>query len=239
MTNCVHWLIGRGASIACNLSWVVPDEWNILERQVKVAKIKQAIMSEMNSPKVNTKPYKEFLGLLKNNTADGWQHLFITTNWDYLLQREIQNLGLMELPKWLANSHVFHINGTVEPLKDNSNRSPFLLEDDPLEQRVSTVEANVAYNHMTGGRLFIVIGMSFECQTDRFLLSALNRVEDNRPIGESKWLIVNPNKKVLSGSATRIQQALPGATIVQISQKFDEWVNTMMPELATEGVLAF
>lgn len=91
MTDCVYWLIGRGASIACNLGWVVPDEWNVLERQVKVAKIKQAIIREMNSPEVNTKPYKLFLGLLKNNAADGWQHLFITTNWDYLLQREIQN----------------------------------------------------------------------------------------------------------------------------------------------------
>lgn len=239
MTKRVCWLIGCGASIACNLTWIVPDSWKSLERSKKIARVKEAITAEMNSNVIDTTPFKLLLGTLGGNTVEPWKHLFITTNWDYLLQKEIRKLELKVLPKWLSNSHVFHINGTAEVLYDNSNRSPFLLEEDPAKERVSTVEANVAFNQMTWGRLFIVVGMSFECQTDEFLLSELNRIEDNLPIGESKWLIVNPNATALVQSADRIQQALPKATILKIKEKFDIWVRNRMPELQEEGVLAF
>ena len=39
-------------------------------------------------------------------------------------------------------------------------------------------------------------GMSFECDTDRFLLRVLHKVEDDMPIGKSHWTIVNPDQKV-------------------------------------------
>ena len=33
-------------------------------------------------------------------------------------------------------------------------------------------------------------GMLFECETDRFLLTALGGVQDDLPIGEAQWIIV-------------------------------------------------
>ena len=81
--------------------------------------------------------------------------------------------------------------------------------------------------------------MSFECEMDKFLFDNLNHVEDDLPIGESKWLIVNPNEEALNQSAANIQKALPRSTIVKVKEKFDLWVNYNMTQLQDEGLLAF
>jgi hypothetical protein len=66
--------------------------------------------------------------LLSERTRDRWRHLFLTTNWDFLLQREIDEF-LPDCPHWLRDTQVFHVNGTVEDQTDggNSNRGSFLL----------------------------------------------------------------------------------------------------------------
>ena len=239
MSNCLFWLIGRGASISCNLRWVVPDEINKLGREEQIQKIKEAISEEMDSSYIDTSPYKELLSILSSNTHPDWQHMFITTNWDYLLQREILNMGYTELPKWLSNSHVYHINGTVEELADNSQRSPFLLETDGPEMRMQTNEGNSAFTHMSWGQVFVVVGMSFECEMDKFLLASLNQIEDDLPIGESSWLIVNPNQEALEKSAQAIKTALPRANVYMLNERFDNWVSKKLPELEKEGILVF
>ena len=210
-----------------------------MDRRQKIEEIKKTIREEMDKPAVDVSPYKIFIETLSGSTVNPWRHLFITTNWDYLLQREILNFKLKMVPRWLRDSHVFHINGTAEVLEDNSNRSFLVLEDDPPEKRVSTLEANLAFDQMIWGQLFVVVGMSFECQIDKFLLTALNRVQDDLPIGESKWLIVNSNEDVLTQSAERIRNALPRGMIVKVKKKFELWVNNNMPELQEEGVFAF
>lgn len=220
----------------CGLSWGEPNKWLEWEREKRVSSIKKAITDEMDKPYVKTNVYKQFLDKIGSDSVESWRHVFITTNWDYLLQREIFNLNLKVLPTWLDSSHVFHVNGTVELLKDNSQRSPFLLEDDLPEQRTRTHEANRAYNSMLWGDLFVVIGMSFECQIDKFLLHAINNAEDEMPIGESFWIIVNPDETTLNESACRIEKALPRGSIAKIQKKFSEWIVDGMPELVAHGV---
>jgi hypothetical protein len=239
VSKCLFWLIGRGASIACNLGWTVRDEINDLDRDSQIKIIKEAIIKEMNSSHVDTTPYKDLLSILSSSTHPDWRHMFVTTNWDYLLQREILSLGLTEQPPWLSNSHVFHINGTVEVLDDNSQRSPFLLETDEPKMRMQTNEGNTAFTHMSWGQVFVVVGMSFECEMDKFLLTSLNKIEDDLPIGSSSWLIVNPNKEALSNSAQAIKSALPRADVYTINETFDNWVKNKLPELGKEGILAF
>ena len=39
----------------------------------------------------------------------------------------------------------------------------------------------IAYNKFIWSQTFVVVGMSFECQVDKYLLSALKRVEDDLP----------------------------------------------------------
>ena len=198
----VDWLFGRGLSIGCNLSWSVPVERQALPRDDQINRIKAALRLEMGRPSVDCTVIRKLLRLLERRTAPGWTYLFITTNWDFLLQREIQALNLTDQPPWSANTHVFHLNGTVEELPNNAHRSPFLLEQDPAAQRAAAPEANSAFGKMMWNQTFVVVGMSFECQTDKFLLTALGRVQDDLPIGESQWLVVNPDPAALTASCS-------------------------------------
>ena len=225
--------------MACNLHWSVPSEWQTLPRDEKIERIKSQLRNEMDLPTIDTVVIKRFLEMLSEYTTQSWRSRFITTNWDYLLQREIQFLNLEMQPPWMANSHVFHLNGTVEELEDNSNRSPFLLEEDPPSQRCFTPEANIAYNQILWDRTFVVVGMSFECDTDKFLLSALNRAEDEMPIGESDWVVVNQNKNALDISCARIKKALPRATVKKVCSDFNSWLKSGMNELRECGAIAF
>ena len=209
-----------------------------MSRAEKIARIQDQIRNEMILAKVSGEPYRRLLDLLGKGTRSGWRHQFITTNWDFLLQREILRLGLTVLPPWLANSHVSHMNGTVEILPNNANRSPFLLEDDPSTQRTWSIEANVVYNKMICGQYFVVVGVSFECDTDRFLLKALGDFEDDLEVGESHWIVLNPDQAALDKVICAIQQHLPRATITPVQRTFGQWLDNRMPELRLLGALA-
>ena len=235
--GCLNWLFGCGLSIGCNLPWSVPVEWNNLLREDKISRIKAALREEMNKPSVDCADIRFLLRILSMHTIKGWRHRFITTNWDYLLQREINDLRLTHLPPWLANSHVFHLNGTVENLEDNSYRSPFLLEEDFGTQRVSTPEADTAYTQMIWDRTFVVVGMSFECETDQFLLQALGRAQDDLPIGESSWVVVNPDKAMLDMSCMRIERVLPRGLVQPVHATFREWLQSDHQELRAWGTI--
>ena len=235
--ECINWLFGKGLSMACDLPWSVPTEWQTMHRDKKIENIKSQLRKEMDEPTVNTAVIKQYFDLLSKFTAQSWRSRFITTNWDYLLQREIQLLDLEAQPSWMDNSHVFHLNGTVEELEDNSNRSPFLLEEDPVSQRCFTPEANIVYNQMLWDRTFVVAGMSFECDTDKFLLNAINRVEDDLPIGESLWIVVNRNQKTLENSCAKIEHALPSATVKKVCADFKSWLDSGVQELQKCGAI--
>lgn len=224
----INWLFGRGLSIDCNLSWTVPIAWKYpypcQTREIKISMIKNALENEMNKLSAGCAIIRYFFEILSICTNSNYNNRLITTNWDYLLDREIQNLDLEKLPRWLDDSLVFHLNGTIENFENHSNRSPFLLEEDSGEQRAFSVEANTAYNKMIWNKIFVVVGMSFECETDRFFLNALNKVQDDLIIGESLWIVVNPDSEVLNQSCQRIQNALPCASVIPIEKKFNKFL---------------
>lgn len=149
------------------------------------------------------------------------------------------SLDLEVKPQWLSNSHVFHLNGTVDNKFTNEHSSPFLLEQDLATQRTLSTEANKAFNHMMWDRKFVVVGMSFECETDKFLLSSLSHVADDLPIGESDWIVVNPNQVALTASCDRLKSALPRATVRGVQTTFSSWLAAQLPELKTCGAIAF
>lgn len=239
VSESVNWIFGRSLSIACNLSWSVPPEWKVLQRDEIIERIKSTLRKEMDLPLIDSSLIKRLLRTLEKHTENNWRNRFITTNWDYLIQREIESLELKVLPSWLSNSHVYHLNGTIEELDNNEHRSPFLLEEDPSNQRCFTPEANSAYNHMIWDRTFVVVGMSFECETDKFLLNALGRVENDLPIGESTWIVVNRNSNAVSLSCSKIQGFLPRATAVGVCTDFNSWVDSGLPELQELGAISF
>lgn len=176
----------------------------------------------MRKPTVNTQPLEVFLRILSNRTPQLCRHRFITTNWDCLLQEVLLAQHWTVQPDWLDNSHVYHLNGTVEILPDNSRRSPFLLVSDSAEKRTRALEADIVFNKMIWDRFFVVVGMSFECKTDKFLLTSLGKVEDDLPIGESSWLVVNPNHTTAEDVAKEIKARLPRADVAILPIGFAE-----------------
>lgn len=234
----VDWFFGRGLSIGCGLDWSVPPEWAKLPRAEAITRIKSSVIDQMSASHVCTADIRRFLSILANCTNPPWQHQFHTTNWDYLLQREICALGLTVQPPWCAGTHVFHLNGTVENLPNNSNRSEFVLESDPQNARMATIEGNQAFNKFIWNRTFVVVGMSFECDVDKYLLSSIQKVQDNLPIGESHWYILNPNEQDLARTASRINAALPRARVTTLQKTFRVWLDEKLPELHDCGALA-
>jgi hypothetical protein len=236
MINCLVWLFGRGASSACGLTWTVPGQWRNLDRDRQIEMIKLAISREMDAPNIDTMPYKNLINQL-SETKSNWHHRFVTTNWDYLLQREIDKMGWSVATHWLPETHVSHLNGTVEDFGDPSFRSRFLLETDPASIRQQTIEANIAFNHLIWQRYFIVLGMSFSCEMDRSFLDAISRVQDDLPIGESSWLIIDNSEDNLNKVASHIKSVLPRADIAVLLVDFVNWAKGPMRELKALGVL--
>jgi hypothetical protein len=181
-------------------------------------------------------PYYDLLSILSGHTETNWKHLFITTNWDYLFQREISNLKFKILPKWLINSHVFHLNGSIEK-GTQENRSLFLLETDSYKVRKSTFEANQALSYLIWEKLFVIIGMSFTCETDRALISYLHSIEDQLPFGEAKWIILDSQKEILDNSYVQFRDNFPAANIIPINKGFQDWIANGMSELVKYGVI--
>lgn len=229
------WLMGRGLSIGCGLSWSVPAQWERLDRAMRIERIKASLLTEMDKPEIDTSAIRSLLVLLRDQTARDWRHRFVTTNWDTLLQREIDRLNFDSTPDWLPNTGVAHLNGVVEDA--NEFRSPFLLETDSAEFRTPTAEANKAFNQIIWMRHFVLVGMSFECRVDKGFLRAIAKVEDDLPIGESEWVVVNPNDRDLAVSCQRIQEALPNAHVQPVARDFHTWLLDGLPELQEWGVL--
>lgn len=238
MTNRVDWFFGRGLSIGCGLHWSVPDEWVELGRPTLVSRIVEAIRLEMSKPEIDASDIRKFLAFIAAGTNEPWQHQFHTTNWDFLLQREISTLDLQVQPTWLANTHVYHLNGTVEDLPDNQNRSPIVLETDSAQDRTWSIESEVAFSKIMWNTTFVMVGISFECEVDKFILTSLNRVQDDLPIGDSTWILINPNSSALRDSSVRIQAALPCAKLITVKSTFGKWLSLGMPELACLGIVA-
>lgn len=238
--NCVVWIFGRGASIACNLSWVVPAEWISEGRRLQVEKIKAALQKEMDQPTVSTEPYKLLLSELSRRTAPGWLHRFVTTNWDYLLQREISKQSWQVLPTWLEDSHVYHLNGTVEssPGSNTPNlRSPFLLETDRAHERTPSREFGNALQFISWRKHFVVIGMSFVCETDLVFWDLFRRFRESASVGHSSWHIVNPSEEVCARVSECIREALPCSRVTTSHNGFREFVVEGMEELTRWTVL--
>ena len=233
----VDWFFGRGLSLGCGLRWSVPEDWAMLDRPVLVNRIVEVIRHEMEQPHIDTTDIKEFLSFLARRTTVPWQHQFHTTNWDYLLQREISALKLCVQPRWCANTLVYHLNGTVENLDDNQHRSAIVLETDPASARTSTTESNTAFSKIIWNKTFVIVGMSFECEVDKFILHSLNKVQDDLPIGESHWILVNPDANALEASSQRIQGALPHAKVVKVASLFGDWLRSELPELQATGAI--
>jgi hypothetical protein len=171
---------------------------------------------------------------MATQTVDDGYHRLMTTNWDYLLQRELdvwiqQNQpGLA--PDFLGtHSSVYHFNGTAE--SGFHNRSPFLLESDDADFRKQAFEANQALNYLLWSTRIVIVGMSFECDIDRGLLSALRMHEDNLPIGSAVFYVVEPSEKIMESTYAKLAACFPRAGGIRVQKTLEEWLDDGVPEL--------
>ncbi len=236
------WLFGRGASIANGLSWIVPDAWkrDLLEgrvtREAHIPMVIDSVRSEMSNPAVHCGPYQHLLNTMAERTVDQGHHRLMTTNWDYLLQREldawIEANHPESVPRFLGiDGVVRHFNGSVEP-GEFQNRSPFLLETDSASMRKTAYEANQAFSQLLWSTLIVIVGMSFECDTDKGLLAALRGHEDNVPIGTALFIVVDPCRETLEDTCRKLAACFPRAGGLRVNSGLAEWIDAGMPELS-------
>jgi hypothetical protein len=241
MSQDCTWVFGRGASVANGLSWVVPSAWNDnfvsgrVTRDDHVRMIEETLRQKMELVPRRTTPYYRLLDIMAAKTVAEGHHRLITTNWDYLLQRDVLDWvetntpGLA--PRFLStHATVYHLNGSAEP-SDSQNRSPFMLETDAAHFRKATFEANHAFNLLLWSTLIVIVGMSFECDMDRGLLAALKAHEDNAPIGSALFVIVEPNKEALESTYAKLAHCFPRAGGIRVNRGLKEWIDSGMPEL--------
>jgi hypothetical protein len=238
------WLFGRGASIANGLTWVVPEEWKDdlaagrISRGEHVEVITEALREEMDQPSVHSRSYRHLMDLFSTKMKDKIHHRLITTNWDYLLQREVErwiqhNTGGVA-PRFLStHGAVYHLNGTVE-VGDFQNRSPFLLETDSSTLRIRTYEANQAFKFLQWSTLVVIVGMSFECDMDKGLLAALRASEDNLPIGLTHFFVVEPSAETLKETSKKLVTCFPRASVIQVRKGLEEWMCEEASELVNQ-----
>ena len=235
------WLFGRGASIANRFSWVVPNDWKVdlasgrVSREAHVGMIIDTIRDKMSQLPADATPYRRLLEVMATRTVDQGHHRLMTTNWDYLLQRDLNNWIHTNRAGWaprFLSTHgmVYHFNGSAERGRFQ-NRSPFMLETDSAGDRKATYEANRAFNYLLSSDLVVVVGMSFECHSDRGLLAALRAHEDNAPLGSALFVIVEPDQETLESVSAKLTACFPRAKVCPVRLRFEEWIDSGMPEL--------
>ena len=200
--------------------------------------ITEAVRREMNPGTAGASVYRHLLEMMATQTTPGGTHKLITTNWDFLLQRELDRWIMLNKPGYAprflgAHGMVYHLNGSVEP-GDFQNRSPFLLETDPPDMRTRTYEANQAFNYLLWSSLVVIVGMSFECDIDRGLLAALRHHENNVPIGGAHFVVVEPNANVLASTMNKLASCFRRGSGAPVNLTFDDWTASGMPELRHE-----
>jgi hypothetical protein len=219
----------------------VPDQWKRdlhagrMSRDEHVRQITGALRAEVDKLSIPRQPYRRLLDMMRSDTLEKGYHRLFTTNWDHLLQRELlawikENNGGVS-PRFLATyGTVYHLNGSVEP-GEWRNRSPFMLETDDAQIRVRSHEANVAFNQILWSPLVVIVGMSFECDTDRGLSGALRKHEDDVPIGGAHFVIVDPDERSLCATYEKLACCFPRGSGTKVKKRLEGWIDAGTPEL--------
>lgn len=235
------WIFGRGAAIANGLPWSVPNPWNDdlaakrVTRERHVSMITAALREEIQRLRETSTTYLKLLDTMASGTVEHGHHRLLTTNWDYLLQRDLNTWMTRNRPGYaprFLSTHdtVYHLNGSVEP-GSFQNRSLIMLETDSPQERIASYEANQAFNLLLCSTLVVVVGMSFECDVDRGLLGALRAHEDNAFLGSALFVIVEPDSETLERTYAKLACCFPRAGGIRVNCGLAEWIERGMPEL--------
>lgn len=217
------WIFGRGASIACGAAWEEPETWKEKDRHERIQNINRNLAKQMRNVPVGRNPYSHLLFLLEHKTTPNQKSLFITTNWDYLLQREIDSGDYDPCPRGSGQRYVWHLNGSIKKGRDSRYCSPIILPED--DKRTDNQEFSWAMNQIVCERLFIIVGMSFQCKADEKILRVLRPDQNKLPFGEGRYLIVNNSAKDLERLESVIKSYFPRVDIIKEQADFKSWID--------------
>lgn len=237
------WIFGAGASVACKLRWDYPPSYHQLCHDSKnetlrahcISEIKATLAHAQKNPGVTTESHSTLVKKIRAFPSGKWKHRIVTTNWDLLLEREITFRISNTCPVWIVDSHVFHLNGSIEK-EEESNVSPllqksdFLLPSDLPSRRRKAVESNYIFNSLLWTKKIVVVGISFECSLDKGFLGALSQCEDETRIGEATWVLINKCRSTLEQIKENILKSFRASKVISVHKGYEEWVRGTMDE---------
>ena len=76
-----------------------------------------------------------------------------------------------------------------------------------------------------------MVGLSFECDIDLGLLGALRHHENDHPVGNALFIVVDPSANQLKATMIKLAYCFPRAGGIAVEKRFSDWVRSGMPEL--------
>jgi hypothetical protein len=241
MSREVVWLVGRGVSASCGLNWEVPPSLyeafrrGELGREALIARIRKELAAAQDAALASgcarLSPLANLLrALFHANRSDAWSHLFVTTNWDTLLDHALaahHRPGRTDIGR-----RVQHLNGSIAAGGEHA----FLTEADSQDEREAALEAHPGFQQLLRANLCVLAGMSLQNRADKELVARLGTRQGWLPAGES-WIVVNHNAREIARVSELLRAQLPRSRVAALATPFDGWVESGLPELVEHGVL--
>jgi len=233
MPRSVVWLAGRGVSLNCGLEWDVPAELyeafkrGELPREALARRISEELARAQESAPIDTWPLDSLLlALRKHGNQREWKHLFVTTNWDTVLDEVLQSHPAHEG----VEASVAHLNGSID------DPSTLFTEADSREARDAAININAGFQNLLKAQVCVVVGISLSNALDQELVARLGSRQDV-PAASGAWLVVNHAPEEVQRVCDVLREHLPRARLIPVTTPFDAWVRGGMPELRELGVI--
>lgn len=196
------WLLGRGVAKALGFEWRVADEdyaayrRGALSRPELEGRIRAALGRFQEGKALDSRRLRGFLDALPG----GWEHRFVTTNWNTLLDRALAEYRV----------EVVHLNGSLDAPEE-----PLLIEHDMHESFDKP-----GFRALLRASGCVIAGLSLRSTLDRRMLERLC----SEPTGPKRWWVVNPESRHLEGTC----RVLSGC-VERIALPFEAWVEAGLP----------
>jgi hypothetical protein len=224
MERVVAWLLGRGVAESCGFSWQVPERIyraflrGHVGRENLVREIRERLRRKQAEhyvqQRIDHAPLDRLALALAGRAGVGSLHVFVTTNWDTIIDRALAPHG----------HRVWHVNGSI----DDGLASRFLTEADTRSRRAPA--ASAGWRELVRADALVLAGLSLRSALDRELIEALGAAQAQMPAGAA-WLIVNHSRVDTLRIAALVRESIPGSSVSAVTMGFSHWIDAGLPGL--------
>jgi hypothetical protein len=226
------WLAGRGVARSCGFSWEVPPglyeafQSGKLTREAFDSRLRSGVAAAQAAyfaeARTRPTPVERLLEALERTGAPGWNHAFVTTNWSTVLDRAVAASG----------RSVWHLNGSVE-----DPQCELYTEIDGRADGGDSLYRNEGFRRLLEARVCVLAGLSLASRLDGALIERLGAKKKAVGAGAA-WVVVNEDPADTRRTARLLRECVPGARVVEVPVRFEDWVEAGLPELRGLGVIA-